>query len=139
MFETKVGDKVGYGRSYSGHWQQTGFGTVKKINGYGHIIVAKEPNELHADYPPAKAELVFDKWGQQKGHKYTSGLQLLTEARLLGILEAEQKQAAVYKAFSDLEVYLAKMRYNAKVFVAAQDKTALAALVEALIPNYEKD
>ena len=122
MFAAKVGQEVGFYRSGSwGSIHSTGFGIVRKVNGYGHITVTNE-----------NTVKVFDKYGHERNTKY-GGVQLIDAARLREILAAEQARRDRRNKAKELEQQLKDMwSYSGDFHVDDAKKTELKAMIDAL-------
>jgi hypothetical protein len=89
MFETKVGDEVGYAR-YGSSWGTLlhhGFGRVAKINHHGHIYL--------------EDGLVFDRHGDQRQVKH-GGLRLRPAENLRHELKLREEHRARNRAAQEL-------------------------------------
>lgn len=92
MFETKVGDEVGYGRHHQwGTLLQHGFSRVAKINRHGHIILENGRE--------------FDKYGHERKREY-GGLRLFTAERLRAELREIEEKRARARAASELKALI---------------------------------
>ena len=92
MFETKVGDEVGYGRHHQwGTLLQHGFSRVAKINHHGHIILENGRE--------------FDKHGQERKREY-GGLRLFAADRLRAELQHIEERRARGRAASELKALI---------------------------------
>ena len=117
MFAVKVGDEVGFGRSGGRSYHSTGFATVTKINGHGHITLSSGK--------------VFDKHGKERGTNYGSEL---IEAESLRASIARDNAARTQAAtIRSIEQKLKDLwSYSGTVHVTPERKAELLALVEAL-------
>ena len=84
MSNCTVGDTVGFARfSRYGGIVNSGFGTVTKVNGFGHIFVTTNDGR----------ELKFDKHGDS--YKMSYGPSLIAPARLTAILEKNENERII--------------------------------------------
>ena len=84
MSNYTVGDTVGFARfSRYGGIVNSGFGTVTKVNGFGHIFVTTNDGR----------ELKFDKHGDS--YKMSYGPSLIAPARLTEILERNENERQI--------------------------------------------
>ena len=91
MFETKVGEEVGYGRY---NWEALlghGFSKVAKINRHGHIILENGRE--------------FDKHGHERKREY-GGLILFTAERLRAELHSIEEKRARARAANELKALI---------------------------------
>lgn len=117
MFAVKVGDEVGFGRFGRYAYHSTGFATVTKINGHGHITLSTGK--------------VFDKRGSERGTNY--GLELIEAETLRRTTARETAEREQRARFNALEQKLKDMHtYAGNVYVTPEAKAELLAMVEAL-------
>ena len=119
----KVGERVGY---YRESWS-SGFGTITKINGHGHIIVKMEvPRADGVD------EIEFDKYGdERKDARF--GRKLCTEASLLEMNAEKEERNRAALAVEALKKEIEDHRCgNGRYNITEETKATLRALVEAL-------
>lgn len=117
MFAVKVGDEVGFGRSGRFNYHSTGFATVTKVNGHGHITLGSGK--------------VFDKHGKERGTNY--GLVLIEAESLRASIARENAARTQAHAVRTIEQKIKDMwTYSGTVCVTPERKAELLALVEAL-------
>jgi hypothetical protein len=92
-----VGDTVGYCRSGRYGLMSSGFGTVEKVNGHGHVFL-KTPTGTER----------FDKFGDSYKNSY--GPKLIGAARLTEILEREENARNIDRATRELSDVVTKRR-----------------------------
>lgn len=113
----KVGDEVGFARCTQHGYQCSGFATVTKVNGHGHITLDNGK--------------VFNKHGTERNS--TFGTRLIDAEHLrtaLARTEAARRQA---HAVRQIELKLKDMwSFSGTVHVTPERKAELMALVEAL-------
>lgn len=106
-----------------------GFGTVAKVNGYGHVLIDPES-------PDAAGRITFDKYGEERGRKY-GGRCLITaanlEARLAEVKAKRDAYAAAKAIITELESH---KNGRGDFCISAETKAKLAELVAALPVNY---
>lgn len=117
MFAVKVGDEVGFARSTHYGFQNTGFATVTKINGHGHITLSDSS--------------VYDKFGNERskfGSKRLMNPQVLRDyiARDVAMREQTARTRALQQKVSDM------FGYSGRAHVTPEMKAELLAMVEAL-------
>lgn len=134
--ELKVGDRVGYGRSGSwGDLHSTGFGTVSKINGHGHVTVERETKPGGGF--DSLAPLVFDKRGNERTTSGYGGKHLMDAAWLEGHLAREKAKRDAYAAAKAIITELESHKNGRGDYcISAETKAKLAELVAALPVNY---
>ena len=116
MFETKVGDEVGYGRHHQwGTLLQHGFSRVAKINRHGHIILENGRE--------------FDKHGQERKVEH-GALRLIEAPKLREILQRREEQRARNKAAQDLIALVNGQRNGYGDHCKLEDDTVRARMIE---------
>lgn len=117
-----VGQEVGYGRSSNyGNWHSTGFGSITKINSYGHITVMRASGTT----------VVFDKRGYERGTNY--GLALLDATYLRTTMADDMKRRDRRAAVDSLMQKLEGTRgHNGNAWVSKETKAELLAMLEAI-------
>jgi hypothetical protein len=108
MFETKVGDEVGYGRYHWGALLGHGFSRVAKINHHGHIILENGR--------------AFDKYGRERKREH-GGLGLFTAERLRAELREIEERRARARAASELKALIEGQRNGFGEQCPASDET----------------
>lgn len=121
MFAVKVGDEVGFYRENSsyGSLRGTGFATVTKINGFGHIM-------LDNGY-------TFDKHGVERTKSFIVR-KLIDAARLREIEAADEARSNRNHSAREAESMIAKVFANRRngcgdYFITAEDKAEMIALI----------
>lgn len=123
MFDCAVGEKVGFARfgRFGGRAISSGFGTVTKVNGFGHIFVTTAGGR----------ELRFDKYGDS--YKDSYGPRLMCPARLTGILEAEENERIINtKARGIIEAVEKTRCGNGRIAISTETLDEIEALVAQL-------
>lgn len=118
----EIGQEVGF----SGvHDHFNGFGKITKINGHGHITVARTFENGNTE------EIIFDKRGNERGRKYYGRYLCDTAELKLRIAEkdAERERERQIQAVVD---FLQSNRYSGKIYINAEAKTKLLELVNAI-------
>jgi len=105
MFETKVGEEVGYGRYHWGALLGHGFSKVAKINRHGHIILENGRE--------------FDKHGHER--KY-GGLGLFTAERLRAELRSIEEKRARARAANKLKALIDGQRNGRGEYCMVSDE-----------------
>jgi len=124
----KVGDRVGFYRTHYGTLLSSGFGTVSKINGHGHITIVAEGNGV-----PDKIDTqVYDKHGNEYKIEHGSR-QLCTVEWLQSKIDAEAEdrrcQAAVRSLIAAIENHRCG---NGRFNITDDIKAELHGLVDAI-------
>ena len=118
-FIALVGDEVGIVRQHSrtGDVLNSSFGTVTKINGYGHIFVKNGEEEMR-----------FDKQGN--AYKNQWGPSLMNAAKLRSVLAANARRKEQVRLARAMEQTLKEgYSYSGRFFVSQERVAALKNLL----------
>jgi len=122
MLDTiKVGDTVGYARFTRYGVAANGFGTITKINGFGHIFLTATDGR----------ELRFDKYGDSYKNNY--GPSLIGAARLTEIVERAENERIVNAKSNAIADLVASVRCgNGRMAMSNETLDEIVALVAQL-------